>query len=101
MELTGAAQRIKLTHARQQDFMTPELEANNPQRPTGVAVQRVVSWRLLKSGGVAHAVQEPRYHQTMWTAICGIGGHDGGESNADKCKNCIRKLKPANEKVQI
>jgi hypothetical protein len=56
--------------------------------------QRVVSWRLLKSGGVAHAVREPRFHPTMWTAVCGIGGHDGGESNSDKCKNCIRKLKP-------
>lgn len=28
--------------ARPQDFMTPKLKADNPKRPTGVAVQRVV-----------------------------------------------------------
>ena len=72
---------------------------SNVEGAPAVAVQRVVSWRVLKGGGRSHAVQEPRYHQEMWTAICGIGGHDGGESYADKCKNCVRKLKPANVRI--
>ena len=34
--------RKKLSHARPENFMKPELKADNSQRPTGVAVRRVV-----------------------------------------------------------
>ena len=40
--MAQAAERHKLTHARPENFMKPELKADNSQRPTGVAVQRVV-----------------------------------------------------------
>jgi len=71
-------------------------ETLNVEGTAAIAERRVFSWRVLKVGGRAHAVYEPRFHRETWTAICGIGGDDGGESYVVKCKNCVRKLKLVN-----
>ena len=51
---------------------------------------RNISWRILHGGSKSHAVQAFQWPFQSWTSLCGIGGNDGGENGAVKCKVCFR-----------